>query len=164
MTKPRRGERDPNHWLSRIEDLKPGDLCDVKSGADYRWYPGIVELNGMAAYWRVLVPGFAAKSRLYRAFLSASQRTGRFDPPDRLMEAVRALPDPALLPRLAPEMRTPLIDALAMGRPGDDVFSPWIEHVRCRSQLDAWPPYGSETPIAREPFEDEVWAAVWGPA
>jgi hypothetical protein len=158
-------KRDPNHWLSRIEDLKPGDPCDVRGGLDGRWYPGVVEVNGGAHYWRVRVAGYAAKQRLYKSFLAASQRTGRFDPPDRLMEAVRALPDTTLLPRLAMEMRTPLLDALAMGRREDDVFSPYIENVRCRGQLDAWPPGGGEQapPPHRKPFEDEVWAVVWGP-
>lgn len=44
-------DRDPEHWLSKIEDLKPGDPCDVKIQSE--WHPGVVIDNGGAGAWRV---------------------------------------------------------------------------------------------------------------
>lgn len=50
---PRRGE----HWLDRIEALKEGDECEVKSYADGAWHRGIVKHNGGAGFWVVEVLG-----------------------------------------------------------------------------------------------------------
>jgi hypothetical protein len=47
--KPRRRGFD---WLSQIEDLSPGDACEVKDGLTGAWLPAIVITNGMASYWR----------------------------------------------------------------------------------------------------------------
>lgn len=48
-------KRNPNHWLSKIEDLKPGEPCEVKSTASGEWIPAVVVENGGAGYWRVRV-------------------------------------------------------------------------------------------------------------
>lgn len=150
------------HWLERIETLQPRDPCDVWSDDDGRWYPGIVRRNGMALGWVVWVPVYTAKSRLFRALSSASRTLGAYDPPHRMMEAINALPDITRASGLAPEMRLTITAAIEMSNPG---LNEWlgirIESIRCRGQVDAWPDI-IRPAVAREPFDDEVWEAIWG--
>ena len=44
-------DRDPEHWLSKIEDLKPGDACEVKYSEG--WVAGVVIENGGPSFWRI---------------------------------------------------------------------------------------------------------------
>lgn len=67
-------------WLQRIEQLKPGDACEVLDTRTGQWVSGIVDHNGGTYFWRILV--------------------------------------------------------------GNAHFAPFIEHVRCPGQTEAWPKTG----------------------
>src|SRR5207244_3937556 len=47
------------HWLSKIEALKPGDACEFRYPARSEWLPGIVVQNGGAGWWSVRNEGAA---------------------------------------------------------------------------------------------------------
>lgn len=41
------------HWLSKIENLKPGHRCEFQFPARLGWNTGVVEKNGGSWYWVV---------------------------------------------------------------------------------------------------------------
>jgi hypothetical protein len=45
-------ERD-EHWLSKIEALKPGDACEFHYPARSEWMPGVIVVNGGSGYGSV---------------------------------------------------------------------------------------------------------------
>lgn len=44
-------------WLRAIEELRPGDACEVKCAATGQWLRGIVKTNGGASWWTIDVMG-----------------------------------------------------------------------------------------------------------
>lgn len=42
-----------HHWLTKIENLKPGDACEFRYPARSEWLPGTVVQNGGPGYWHV---------------------------------------------------------------------------------------------------------------
>lgn len=41
------------HWLEKIEALKPGDPCEFHYPARSQWIPGVVVENGGSGFWSV---------------------------------------------------------------------------------------------------------------
>lgn len=41
------------HWLSKIEQLRPGDACEFHYPARKEWCTGTVKVNGGAGYWTI---------------------------------------------------------------------------------------------------------------
>jgi hypothetical protein len=40
-------------WLTKIENLKPGDPCEFRYPARADWFPGVVVRNGGSGWWSV---------------------------------------------------------------------------------------------------------------
>lgn len=41
------------HWLTKIERLKPGDACEFEFPARPGWNPAVVVVNGGPGFWAV---------------------------------------------------------------------------------------------------------------
>lgn len=46
-------KKDAEHWLSKIEALRPGDACEFHYPARAEWIAGIVVVNGGSGWWTI---------------------------------------------------------------------------------------------------------------